>query len=36
MMGAILAGYVYFISLYLQKVQGFSPVETGLALVPSP
>jgi hypothetical protein len=35
MMGAILAGYVYFISLYLQKVQGFSPVETGLALVPS-
>ena len=35
MMGAILAGYVYFISLYLQKVQGFSPVETGLALLPS-
>jgi len=28
MIGAILAGYVYFISLYLQKVQGFSPVET--------
>jgi len=26
---------VYFISLYLQKVQGFSPVDTGLALVPS-
>jgi predicted MFS family arabinose efflux permease len=35
MMGAILAGYVYFISLFLQKVLGFSPVETGLALVPS-
>jgi EmrB/QacA subfamily drug resistance transporter len=35
MMGAILAGYVYFISLYLQKVLGFSPVETGLAMVPS-
>ena len=35
MMGAILAGYVYFISLYLQKVQGYSPVETGLALLPS-
>jgi EmrB/QacA subfamily drug resistance transporter len=35
MIGAILAGYVYFISLYLQKVEGFSPVETGLALVPS-
>ncbi len=35
MMGAILAGYVYFVSLYLQKVRGFTPVETGLALVPS-
>jgi MFS family permease len=35
LIGAVLAGYVYFISLYLQKVQGFSPVETGLALVPS-
>src|SRR6185312_1272064 len=33
--GAILAGYVYFASLYLQKVLGFSPVATGLALVPS-
>jgi EmrB/QacA subfamily drug resistance transporter len=33
--GAILAGYVYFISLYLQRVLGFGPVETGLALVPS-
>jgi EmrB/QacA subfamily drug resistance transporter len=35
MMGAILAGYVYFVSLYLQKVLGFSPVATGLSLVPS-
>jgi EmrB/QacA subfamily drug resistance transporter len=35
MIGAILAGYVYFTSLYLQKVLAFSPVETGLALVPS-
>jgi MFS family permease len=35
LIGAILAGYVYFVSLYLQKVEGFSPVETGLALVPS-
>jgi MFS family permease len=35
MIGAILAGYVYFASLYLQKVLGFSPVATGLALVPS-
>jgi EmrB/QacA subfamily drug resistance transporter len=35
LIGAILAGYVYFASLFLQKVLGFSPVETGLALVPS-
>ncbi len=35
MIGAILAGYVYFVSLYLQRVEGFSPVQTGLALVPS-
>jgi MFS family permease len=35
LMGAVLAGYVYFVSLYLQKVRGFTPLETGLALVPS-
>jgi EmrB/QacA subfamily drug resistance transporter len=35
LMGAILAGYVYFTSLYLQRVQHFTPVETGLALVPA-
>lgn len=35
LIGAVLAGYVYFISLYLQKVEGFSPVETGLSLLPS-
>jgi EmrB/QacA subfamily drug resistance transporter len=35
MIGAILAGYVYFVSLYLQRAEGFSPVQTGLALVPS-
>lgn len=35
MIGAILAGYVYFVSLYLQKVEGFSPVQTGLALLPA-
>ncbi len=35
MIGAVLAGYVYFVSLFLQKVQGLSPVETGLALVPA-
>jgi EmrB/QacA subfamily drug resistance transporter len=35
LIGAVLAGYVYFVSLYLQRVKGFSPLETGLALVPS-
>ena len=35
MIGAVLAGYVYFISLYLQRVHHFSPVLTGLALLPS-
>ncbi len=35
LIGAVLAGYVYFVSLYLQHVEGFSPVATGLALVPS-
>lgn len=34
-MGAIVAGYVYFVSLFLQRVEGFTPVATGLALVPS-
>jgi EmrB/QacA subfamily drug resistance transporter len=35
LIGAILAAYVYFVSLYLQRVEGFTPIETGLALVPS-
>jgi EmrB/QacA subfamily drug resistance transporter len=35
LVGAVLAGYVYFTSLYLQKADGFSPLQTGLALVPS-
>lgn len=35
LMGAIVAGYVYFVSLYLQRVAGFTPIATGLALVPS-
>jgi EmrB/QacA subfamily drug resistance transporter len=35
MIGAVLAGYVYFVSLYLQRVHHFSPVSTGLALLPS-
>ena len=33
--GAVLAGYVYFVSLYLQRVEGFSPLRTGVALVPA-
>jgi EmrB/QacA subfamily drug resistance transporter len=33
--GAVLAGYVYFVSLFLQKVLHFTPLNTGLALVPS-
>ena len=35
LIGAVLAGYVYFISLFLQEVLHFSPLQTGLALVPS-
>ena len=30
-----LANLVYFTSLYLHKVLGFSPVATGLGLIPS-
>src|SRR6202021_2420250 len=33
--GAVLAGYVYFTSLYLQDVLHFSPLETGLAFIPA-
>jgi hypothetical protein len=33
LMGAIVAGYVYYVSLYLQRVKDFTPVATGLALV---
>jgi EmrB/QacA subfamily drug resistance transporter len=35
LVGAVLAGYVYFVSLYLQRVLGFDPLTTGLALVPA-
>jgi MFS family permease len=35
LIGAVLAGYVYFVALYLQKVHAFSPVQTGLALLPA-
>ena len=33
--GAVLAGYVYFVSLFLQTVLRFDPLGTGLALLPS-
>jgi len=35
LMGGVTAGYVYFISLYLQRVDGFGPLLTGIALTPS-
>jgi hypothetical protein len=35
LIGAVLAGYVYFVSLFLQKVLHFSPVLTGASLIPS-
>jgi EmrB/QacA subfamily drug resistance transporter len=34
-MGAVLAGYIYFITLYLQDVLHYSAVLTGVALVPA-
>jgi MFS family permease len=34
-LGAIVAGYVYFTSLYLQDGLHFSPLQTGLALIPA-
>lgn len=33
--GAVLAGYVFFVSMYLQRVLGLSAVQTGLALLPA-
>jgi MFS family permease len=35
LMGAVVAGYVYFISLYMQRVLLFSPLLTGIALIPA-
>jgi MFS family permease len=35
LLGAVFAGYVYFLSLYLQRVLGFSAIETGLAFLPA-
>jgi MFS family permease len=34
-MGAVLAGYLYFLTLYLQTVLHYSAVRTGFALVPA-
>ncbi len=35
LMGAVIAAYVYFISLYLQRVLGASALLTGFALIPA-
>ncbi len=35
LLGGVVAAYVYFASLYLQRVLGVSPLWTGLALLPS-
>lgn len=35
LMGAVIAAYVYFISLYMQRVLGASALLTGLALIPA-
>src|SRR6266568_3767650 len=35
LMGGVLAGYLYFISLYLQDSLGFGALRAGLALVPA-
>lgn len=34
-LGGVMAGYVFFVTLYLQRVLGLPPFMTGLALVPS-
>jgi predicted MFS family arabinose efflux permease len=36
MLGAAMFGMWYFISLYLQQVLGFSPIEAGLSFLPMP
>lgn len=35
LLGAVVAGYVYFTSLYLQDVLHFSPLQAGLAFIPA-
>ncbi len=36
LVGVVIVSYVYFVSLYLQHVLGFSPLLTGIAVIPSP
>jgi len=33
--GSVIIGYVYFVTLYMQKVLGFSPLKAGLGLLPA-
>ncbi len=35
LVGVVIVSYVYFVSLYLQRVLGFSPLLTGIAVIPS-
>jgi MFS family permease len=32
---SVIVGYVYFVTLYLQRVLGFSPLKAGLGLLPA-
>jgi MFS family permease len=32
---SVIVGYVYFVTLYMQKVLGFSPLQAGLGLLPA-
>ena len=32
---SVIVGYVYFVTLYMQKVLGFSPLRAGLGLLPA-
>jgi EmrB/QacA subfamily drug resistance transporter len=33
--GSVIIGYVYFVTLYMQRVLGFSPLKAGLGLLPA-
>ena len=32
---SVVVGYVYFVTLYMQRVLGFSPLRAGLGLLPA-